>query len=110
MFIVGSGSLLARIVFQPIEEVMRLYFSKTFAQEANVDSALKDVATALTSLVSIQLELSIFSLAFGTAYLPILLPILLPPIYGDERTSDSGCMGMVHSCVGCEWRIGRFCG
>lgn len=60
---------------------MRLYFSKTFAQEANADSALKDAVTALTSLVSVQLELSIFFLAFGTAYLPILLPILLPPQY-----------------------------
>lgn len=78
---VESGSLITRIVFQPIEEVMRLYFSKTFAQETNTKSALKDAATVLTSLVSVQLELSIFFLAFGTAYLPILLPILLPPRY-----------------------------
>ncbi|KAJ3562537.1 hypothetical protein NP233_g9508 [Leucocoprinus birnbaumii] len=78
---VNYGSLIARIVFQPIEEVMRLYFSKTFAQEAQAKGALNDAATALTSLVSVQLELSVFFLIFGTAYLPVLLPILLPPQY-----------------------------
>ncbi|KAF5353438.1 hypothetical protein D9756_008112 [Leucocoprinus leucothites] len=78
---VNYGSLIARIVFQPIEEVMRLYFSKTFAQGTKAKSAVRDAASALTSLVSVQLELSMFFLAFGTAYLPVLLPILLPPRY-----------------------------
>jgi oligosaccharide translocation protein RFT1 len=72
------GSLIARIIFQPIEEVMRLYFSKTFAQEK---AALEGAANALTLLVSVQLELSMFFLVFGTSYLPVLLPILLPPRY-----------------------------
>ncbi|KXN84240.1 Oligosaccharide translocation protein RFT1 [Leucoagaricus sp. SymC.cos] len=81
---VNYGSLIARILFQPIEEVMRFYFSKTFAQgtkPSQTQSALKDAANALISLVSVQLELSLFFLVFGTAYLPVLLPILLPPRY-----------------------------
>jgi oligosaccharide translocation protein RFT1 len=60
---------------------MRLYFSKTFAQGTKSNAVLKDGANALISLVSVQLELSVFYLVFGTAYLPVLLPILLPPSY-----------------------------
>lgn len=61
---------------------MRLYFSKTFAQEPKeMEAVLQDSANALTSLVSVQLELSMFFLVFGTSYLPVLLPILLPPRY-----------------------------
>lgn len=78
---INLGSLIARIIFQPIEEVMRLYFSKTFAQGSKSESVLRDAANALTSLVSVQLELSLFFLIFGTSYLPILLPILLPARY-----------------------------
>lgn len=75
------GSLIARILFQPIEEVMRLYFSKTFSQGSNMESATKDAAYALISLVSVQLELALFFLVFGTTYLSVLLPIALPPRY-----------------------------
>ncbi|KAF9451311.1 RTF domain-containing protein [Macrolepiota fuliginosa MF-IS2] len=78
---VNYGSLIARIIFQPIEEVMRLYFSKTFAQGTKAGSVVKDAANALMSLVSVQLELSMFFLVFGTSYLPVILPILLPPRY-----------------------------
>ncbi|EKM74897.1 hypothetical protein AGABI1DRAFT_132740 [Agaricus bisporus var. burnettii JB137-S8] len=78
---VNYGSLIARILFQPIEEVMRLYFSKTFSQESNMESAAKDAAYALISLVSVQLELALFFLVFGTTYLSVLLPIVLPPRY-----------------------------
>lgn len=60
---------------------MRLYFSKIFAQGSKTESALKDAASALTSLISVQLELSIFFLVFGTTYLSVLLPVVLPPRY-----------------------------
>jgi oligosaccharide translocation protein RFT1 len=75
------GSLIARILFQPIEEVMRLYFSKTFTEGSNMESAIRDASHALISLVSVQLELALFFLVFGTTYLSVLLPIALPPRY-----------------------------
>jgi hypothetical protein len=60
---------------------MRLYFSKMFTEGSNMETATRDAAHALVSLVSVQAELSLFFLVFGTTYLSVLLPIALPPRY-----------------------------
>lgn len=46
-----------------------------------MESAIRDASHALISLVSVQLELALFFLVFGTTYLSVLLPIALPPRY-----------------------------
>jgi len=82
-----SGSLVARIVFQPVEETCRVYFSKVFtspsksATNAPSDENLRQAATSLISLLSVQSSMSIVLLVFGTAYMPIALHILLPQQY-----------------------------
>ncbi|KIK09519.1 hypothetical protein K443DRAFT_644720 [Laccaria amethystina LaAM-08-1] len=82
---VNYGSLIARIVFQPIEETLRVFFSKTISVTDNKgktkDEALKQASVTLLSLLTIQTSFSLVFVIFATAYLPILLPILLPPQY-----------------------------
>lgn len=78
------GSLIARIVFQPIEETLRVFFSKILPNpgiEKPTGRSLIQAADALTLLLSVQVAISTIFVVFGTAYLPILLPILLPPKY-----------------------------
>ncbi|KAG5340632.1 hypothetical protein C0989_000989 [Termitomyces sp. Mn162] len=85
---VNYGSLVARIVFQPIEEAYRGFFSKVLGNiTTNVgsktenDAALQQASTALTSLLSVQAAFSLFLVVFGTAYVPFLSHILLPRQY-----------------------------
>ncbi|KAJ7915534.1 Rft protein-domain-containing protein [Mycena leptocephala] len=77
---VNYGSLIARIVFQPIEETSRISFSRMLAPPAGKE-ALQAASQALTTLLSIQTSLSLILLVFGTAYLPVILPVLLPRQY-----------------------------
>ncbi|KAI6036804.1 Rft protein-domain-containing protein [Pisolithus microcarpus] len=89
---VNYGSLIARVVFQPIEEICRVYFSRvlSFARGPTrgssndmsaARSALKQASDALSTLLSIQIVLSILAVTFGSLYLPIVMQILLPRRY-----------------------------
>ncbi|KAH7889871.1 Rft protein-domain-containing protein [Phlebopus sp. FC_14] len=88
------GSLLARIVFQPIEESCRVYFSRMLAtptslsesraraaKDEDLPSPLRQASDAIASLLSIQVVFSLLVTTFGSLYLPILLQILLPSQY-----------------------------
>ncbi|KAJ7771594.1 Rft protein-domain-containing protein [Mycena metata] len=77
---VNYGSLVARIIFQPIEETSRISFSRMLAPPVHKE-ALQTASQALITLLSIQISLSLILLVFGTAYLPIVLPVLLPRQY-----------------------------
>ncbi|KAF7359236.1 Oligosaccharide translocation protein RFT1 [Mycena sanguinolenta] len=77
---VNYGSLIARIVFQPIEETSRIRFSKMLAFPRGKE-AFQTASQALITILSIQTSLSLILLVFGTAYLPIVLPVLLPRQY-----------------------------
>jgi oligosaccharide translocation protein RFT1 len=88
----SSGSLVARIVFQPIEETSRFYFSKSLsssspkqigeggdsnesARKASLDNASK----ILSSLLLLFTHLLLLLMAFGPPYLSIATALLLPP-------------------------------
>jgi len=81
------GSLIARIVFQPIEEILRVFFSRILnntSQDKDSEEktrSLTQAANTLRSLLSVQVSLSLIFLTFGSAYLPIFLPLLLPQQY-----------------------------
>lgn len=77
------GSLIARILFQPIEEICRVFFSKTLntSTKGNEKASLKEASNALVSLLSVQTSFSIILVTFGSAYLPYALRILLPRTY-----------------------------
>ncbi|KAG1804248.1 Rft protein-domain-containing protein [Suillus subaureus] len=88
---VNYGSLVARIVFQPLEEICRVYFSRILCPPAEAKStsigaqfdrhSLGQASEILLSLVSIQLACSVLVIVFATAYLPIFLHLLLPSQY-----------------------------
>lgn len=88
---VNYGSLVARIVFQPLEEMCRVYFSRILCPAAETKStstgaqfdrrSLGQASEILLSLVSIQLACSVLVIAFATVYLPIFLHLLLPSQY-----------------------------
>ncbi|KAK2460383.1 hypothetical protein APHAL10511_007548 [Amanita phalloides] len=78
------GSLIARIGFQPIEETLRVFFSRTLSSSQRPKKEdLNIAARTLTSLVSVQISFSLFLVTFAPPYLPIVLRILLPPRYLD---------------------------
>ncbi|KAG6824941.1 hypothetical protein H0H87_010709, partial [Tephrocybe sp. NHM501043] len=84
------GALVARIIFQPIEEACRGFFSKVLGNmssktgtkpSGNDNAALKQASKVLITLLSVQAAFSLILVVFGTAYIPIVLQILLPRQY-----------------------------
>ncbi|KAG8983504.1 Oligosaccharide translocation protein rft1, partial [Tulasnella sp. 427] len=83
------GSLVARILFQPIEESSRVFFSKALASDGSQKSskgskdkgAILSVHTALSLLLLFDAHLTLLLVTFVPPYLPTLLKILLPPRY-----------------------------
>ncbi|KAI6019713.1 Rft protein-domain-containing protein [Pisolithus orientalis] len=89
---VNYGSLIARIAFQPIEEICRVYFSRVLSfprgtprgsgnDMSAARPALKQASEALATLLSIQVVFSVLVVTFGSLYLPIVMQILLPHRY-----------------------------
>jgi oligosaccharide translocation protein RFT1 len=104
----SAGSLVARIVFQPIEEISRVYFSKTLAEctverekpeghdafaehellnnprpplTDSQEKALQAAASTLQTLLLFETHLSLLFLTFLPPYLPTLLSHFLPSKY-----------------------------
>ena len=77
----SSGSIIARIVFQPIEETLRLFFSRILGTDSKTQASVQQAVDTLHTLLAIQAAFSLVFVVFGTAYLPILLPLLLPRQY-----------------------------
>lgn len=73
-----AASLVARIVFQPIEESSRLYFSRTLGT-GGADTA--QPFNILTNLVRVSLFLLAICPAFIPPFAPVVLPYLLPRQY-----------------------------
>lgn len=83
---------MARIVFQPMEEILRVYFSKILSPAKTPtthgeyaahpsQNSLQQASDALISLLAIQSSLGVILVTFGSAYISIVLYILLPPQY-----------------------------
>lgn len=62
--VVNYGSLVARLVFLPIEEALRIFFSKLLAPPVDQDN-LKLSVTVISTLLRMYIYLSVFALAFG---------------------------------------------
>ncbi|TRM66680.1 Rft protein-domain-containing protein [Schizophyllum amplum] len=85
---VNYGSLLARIILQPVEETLRLHFSRTQAEKQAFKTKAASAADALTAasvqrtllnVLSLQLALSLIFVTFAVPYLPVMLPFVLSP-------------------------------
>ena len=76
------GSLVARIIFQPIEETSRVFFSKTLSSSSTITKDdLSTAAHILLSLLLLFTHLLLLLIIFGPPFLPLAVSILLPPRY-----------------------------
>ncbi|KAI0034726.1 Rft-1-domain-containing protein [Vararia minispora EC-137] len=79
------GSLVARIVFQPIEETSRVFFSKAFAlaKDGGEDAhnALQTAGSLLMTLLLASMHLFLLLATFAPPYLPLAMSIFLPQRY-----------------------------
>ena len=87
------GSLIARMVFQPIEETARVFFSKTLTPTSTPSSSsnaptpaeskqsLRTASTLLTTLLLAFTHLLLLLTTFAPPYLPLALSLVLPPKY-----------------------------
>ncbi|KAI0648485.1 Rft-1-domain-containing protein [Trametes meyenii] len=82
------GSLIARIVFQPIEETARVFFSKTLSAsttdpktQAKTNEALETAATVLSALLLAFMHLLLLAVTFGPPYLSLAISLILPRKY-----------------------------
>ncbi|KAF9054290.1 Rft protein-domain-containing protein [Panaeolus papilionaceus] len=87
-----GGSLIARIVFQPIEETLRLFFSRTLSEIPDSPmvkgretpkltaphQAILTASRTLSTLLTIQSAFSLLLVVFGSSYIGLILPLLLP--------------------------------
>ncbi|KAI8974226.1 Rft-1-domain-containing protein [Trametes punicea] len=84
------GSLVARIVFQPIEETTRVFFSKTLSSSApdtpskaatKSKEALQTAASVLLTLLLAFTHLLLLAITFGPPYLSLATSLILPRKY-----------------------------
>ena len=89
------GSLIARMVFQPIEETARVFFSKTLTPvpasspkynaptptSAESKESLRTASTILTTLLLTFTHLLLLLTTFAPPYLPLALALVLPHKY-----------------------------
>jgi len=77
------GSLVARIVFQPIEESSRIFFSKSlssWSSEKEKD-ALKTAVELLSTILLLFTYFLLLLVTFGPPYLSLATVLVLPPRY-----------------------------
>jgi len=76
------GSLVARILFQPIEETARVFFSKTLTPDSTTTAiprdALHTASNILMALLLLFTHLFLLLLTFAPPYIPLAISILLP--------------------------------
>jgi len=88
----SPGSLVARILFQPIEESSRIFFSKLLsskdasskksAEDASNDQRkLKQAADVVHLVILLYIHLGLVFIIFGPPYVPTLLSLALPSRY-----------------------------
>ena len=90
-FASGYGSLLARMVFQPIEESSRNLFAKVLSQDQGGKPDLRNLRSAnkiLTRIVRAYLLLGIVAGALGPTYAPFLLRIVAGSRWSSSRAGQ----------------------
>ncbi|KAI0301226.1 Rft-1-domain-containing protein [Multifurca ochricompacta] len=79
------GSLIARIVFQPIEESSRIFFSKSLtarsSSKENDKDALDTAAHLLSTVLLLFTHFLLLLVTFGPPYLSLATSLVLPPRY-----------------------------
>ncbi|KAL7422307.1 Oligosaccharide translocation protein rft1 [Cryptotrichosporon argae] len=89
---INYGSLIARIVFQPIEESLLLHLSRADAGASASSSASSSGARSLASVpfvVHLSTHLLVLCPAFLPPLLPAVLPLLLPGRYAHTTAAST---------------------
>jgi oligosaccharide translocation protein RFT1 len=80
-----TGSLVARIVFQPIEESSRVFFSKSLSiplsSGEKEKDALKTAGQLLSTILLLFTHFLLLLVTFGPPYLSLATTLVLPPRY-----------------------------
>lgn len=69
------------MVFQPIEETSRIFFSKSLANPNPDPASLRAAAHVLLALLLLFTHLLLLLVTFAPPYLPLALALVLPPKY-----------------------------
>ncbi|KAI0249062.1 Rft-1-domain-containing protein [Lactifluus subvellereus] len=89
------GSLVARIVFQPIEESSRVFFSKSLStlssSKEKDNEVLKTAVQLLSTILLLFTHFLLLLVTFGPPYLPLATALVLPPQY--RQTSAPSILG-----------------
>ncbi|KAI9197163.1 Rft protein-domain-containing protein [Polychytrium aggregatum] len=95
-FVGNYGSLVARILFQPIEETSRAFFSKSLSSVSGSDDPnIKASLEFLTNLIRAYIYLGLFFVVFGPSYSGALIHI----IGGQKWSSTSAPSVMAAYCL-----------
>ena len=80
-----TGSLVARILFQPIEESSRIFFSKSLSVSPSSgekeDKTLKTAIELLSTILLLFTHFLLLLVTFGPPYLTLATALVLPPRY-----------------------------
>lgn len=82
------GGLLARLLFQPIEESTRSYFSKLLVKPEKTPSAVREAGKSLHTLLRLYLLLSGFVVSIGPFAAPPLLRIIVGSRWDGSGAGD----------------------
>lgn len=82
--------MIARIVFQPLEEAARLYFSRTVRPQ-RIASTAEDRAPfqVLANLLHLSIALPMITVAFVPAVSPVIRTVLLPERYQNTSAAQT---------------------
>ncbi|KAJ3220367.1 Oligosaccharide translocation protein rft1 [Dinochytrium kinnereticum] len=78
------GSLIARMIFQPLEETGRAYFSRAVGSKNDYRSNIETASRLLTIILRLHIVLGLFFIFLGTNYTGLVVDILA------GRTFSSG--------------------
>ena len=89
-----TGSLVARILFQPIDESSRIFFAKSLSTSSSSgekeDKALKTAVQLLSTILLLFTHFLLLLVTFGPPYLTLATAFVLPPRY--LQTSAPGIL------------------
>ncbi|KAI1006626.1 hypothetical protein K3495_g1600 [Podosphaera aphanis] len=83
------GSLVARLILQPVEDVSRNYFGRVLASRTRLTpTAVATAHTSLLHLIRLYLIISIWVIAVGPTAAPVLLTIVAGPRWVESGAGD----------------------
>ncbi|GAA5811122.1 hypothetical protein MFLAVUS_004551 [Mucor flavus] len=95
-FVVNYGSLVVRILFQPLEETGRTFFSKLLAvqDESKTKSAKQTAYNVLLILIKLHVLLGLIFICFATNYTSTLIDLLVGKKWSTGQGNAPGVLAL----------------